>query len=80
MVQEAVSCCALLNNWALGSALAREHGIVVDNLLNDRVKHITKYGRRVDEVNLFKSAKQHHKSASVLVELAKEATVCTPTV
>jgi len=74
-VQKAIDCCAQLNNWALGVKIAQEHGIQIENLLNSRMSELRKHGRRVDEVNLYKSAAQHHLSASSLAELAKEAIV-----
>lgn len=75
MVQKAIDCCAQFNNWALGVRIAQEYGIQIDNLLNSRMSDLQKHGRRVDEVNLYKSAAQHHLSASALAELAKEAIV-----
>lgn len=76
MAQKAVDCCAQLNNWALGVHIAQENGIQIDNLLNSRMSELRLHGRRVDEVNLYKSAAQHHLSASSLAELAQEAAVC----
>ena len=78
LVQKAIDCCAQLNNWALGVKIAQEHGIQIENLLNSRMSELRKHGRCVDEVNLYKSAAQHHLSASSLAELAKEAIVRTP--
>jgi WD repeat-containing protein 35 len=76
MVQRAIECCSKLNHWALAIDLAREHGMQVDNLLESKAAHLRQHGRKVDEVNLYKKAESHHRSAQVLVELAKHAMVC----
>lgn len=75
MVQRAVDCCSRLNHWALAVDLAREHGMQAENLLEGRASQLRQHGRKVDEVNLFKKAEAHHRSAQVLVDLAKRAVV-----
>lgn len=78
MAQEAVDCCAQLNEWALCVRVAHEHAIPVDNLLSSRMSKLKTHGRKVDLVNLYKSAAQHHMSALALSDLAKEAAVRVP--
>lgn len=75
MPQKAVDCCAQLNEWALCVRVANEHGIPVDNLLSSRLSKLKMHGRKVDEVNLYKSAAQHHMSALALADLAKDSVV-----
>jgi hypothetical protein len=75
MVQRAIDCCSRLNHWALAVDLAREHGMQAENLLESRASQLRQHGRKVDEVNLFKKAEAHHRSAQVLVDLAKRAVV-----
>jgi hypothetical protein len=76
MAQEAVDCCAQLNEWALCVRVAQDHGISVENLLNSRMAKFKTHGRKADLVNLYKSAAQHHMSALALADLAKDAAVC----
>lgn len=75
MPQKAVDCCTQLNEWALCVRVANEHGIPVDNLLSSRLSKLKMHGRKVDEVNLYKSAAQHHMSALALADLAKDSVV-----
>jgi stress response protein YsnF len=75
MVQQAINCCSRLNQWALAVDLAREHNVQADNLLYNRAMQLQASSRKVDEVNLYKKAQQHHKSAQVLVDVAKDAVV-----
>ena len=76
MAQRAIDCCSKLSRWALAIDLAREHDMQVENLLESRAQQLRQHGRKVDEVNLFKRAEVHHRSAQVLVEMAKNAVVC----
>lgn len=75
MVQKAVDCCVRLNYWALAIDLAKEHNMQVDNLLESRVTLLRNQGRKIDEVNLYKKAEVHHRSAQALVDIAKDAMV-----
>jgi hypothetical protein len=75
MAQKAVDCCAQLNEWALCVRVATEHGIPVENLLSSRLSKLKMHGRKADEVNLYKSAAQHHMSALALADLAKASIV-----
>ena len=75
MVQRAVDCCCRLSQWARAVELAQEHGMQLDNLLEGRAAQLRAAGRAADEVTLFKKAAQHHRSAQLLVDLAKRALV-----
>jgi hypothetical protein len=75
MVQKAIDCCSRLNQWALAVDVAQEHGMQAENLLESRASHLRSHGRKIDEINLYKKAEEHHRSAQVLVNLAKQAVV-----
>jgi hypothetical protein len=47
----------------------------VENLLDSRAAQLRSSGRKIDEINLYKKAEEHHRSAQILVELAKTAMV-----
>jgi hypothetical protein len=74
-VQRAIDCCSSLNQWDLACALADEHNMHAENLLNKQEARLLSEGRKIDVIYLYKKARQHGKAASALVELAKKAKV-----
>lgn len=72
-VQRAIDCCSSLNQWDLACALAEEHNMHAENLLNKQAARLLSEGRKIDVIYLYKKARQHGKAASALVELAKKA-------